>query len=74
MAAGWFINIWSAAGHGADTSLGAFLNIGAAFILAIFPMIFGAAFSNRSQRAGDIAFSVVMILEGVGMAALGMIS
>jgi hypothetical protein len=56
---------------GGDTSLAAFLDLIVVFVLAIFPVLLAtSAFYiwRLSQRAGDIAFSCCMILQGLLLA------
>jgi hypothetical protein len=73
-ALGWFVEIWLATRRGEDTLMGAIFDVFAALALGIIPMVAGTIASIRSQRAGDIAFSVVMIVEGIGLAVLGILS
>jgi hypothetical protein len=68
-ALGWFIQLWLAARHGADTSLAACADVFLVFIFAIIPLALGMLLSLRSQRAGDTAFSVAMIAQGIALVA-----
>jgi hypothetical protein len=68
---GYIVNIWWAAHYGVDTSLAAFVHVFVVLLLAIVPMIFGTGFFwvfRRSQRAGDWAFAVCMIGQGIFLA------
>jgi len=71
---GWFIQLWLLARHGEDTSLAAFADIFVVFLLAIIPMALGMLLSVRSPRAGDIAFSLAMIAEGIALVAATLLS
>ena len=69
--AGYIANIWWAAHDGVDTSLLAFLHLFTVLFLALIPMILGTIlyFSfRRSQRAGDWAFAVSMVAQGIALA------
>jgi hypothetical protein len=70
---GWLVELCFSH-DGADFSQGAFLNVFAGVGLAIVPLALGSMFSNRSQRAGDIAFSIAMIAQGIFLATMGIIS
>jgi hypothetical protein len=68
---GYIANIWWAAHYGADTALAAFLHVFFVLLLAVLPMICGTIFfygARRSQRAGDWAFAVCMIAQGLFLA------
>jgi hypothetical protein len=65
---GYIANIFWAAHYGADTSLAAFLHVFAVFLLVVLPGLFGIVFYyafRRSQRAGDWAFAICMIAQGI---------
>lgn len=68
---GYIANICWAAYDGVDTSLAAFVHVFLVFLLVLLPMLFGMVFYfgfHRSQRAGDWAFAVCMILQGIALA------
>ena len=72
--AGWFLQLYFAAMRGADLAQGAFLNVFAAFLLVVIPWVVGTIcymIGRGSQRAGDIAFSAIMVAQGVALAAVG---
>jgi hypothetical protein len=73
-ALGWFTQLWFASQRGADLAQGAFLNIFAALFLAVVPMVAGTIcfyLGRHSQRAGDIGFAMIMVAQGVALAAVG---
>ena len=68
---GYFANIWWAAHDGADTAVAAFVHVILVFVLVVLPLIVGSVifqWARRSQRAGDWAFAVCMIAQGVFLA------
>ena len=76
-ATGWFAQLWFASRRGADLEQGAFLNVFAALILAVVPMVVGTVcfyIWRNSQRAGDVGFATVMVGQGVALATVGAIA
>jgi len=68
---GYIANICWAAHYGADTALAAFIHVFLILLLAVLPMICGTIFfygARRSQRAGDWAFAICMIAQGLFLA------
>jgi hypothetical protein len=68
---GYVANIWWAAHFGAETDLAAFVHVFLVLLLAVLPMVFGTIFYfifRGSRRAGDWAFAVCMIAQGVVLA------
>ena len=71
---GWFVQLYFAASRGADLAQGAILNVFAALLLAVVPMVVGTICfyaGRRSQRAGDVAFAMIMIAQGLALAVTG---
>lgn len=71
-AIGWFTQLWCASRRGADLGQGAFLNVFAALILGVVPMVVGTIcffLWGNSRRAGDVGFAGIMIAQGVALLA-----
>ena len=77
-AAGWFVQLYFAAGRGADLAQGAIVNaVMTPLALLVVPWVLGTIcciLARGSRRAGDIAFSIAMIAQGLVLAAAGAVA